>query len=106
MEQADVALVTGGNSGSGFECARELARNGWQVVIASRNRAASADAVQRIIAENGAGAATELGLDLGSLASVRQLAREIEARDIPLRALVCNAGLQVHSGPRRSPDGY
>jgi NAD(P)-dependent dehydrogenase (short-subunit alcohol dehydrogenase family) len=102
----DVALVTGGNSGIGFECARQLARRGWHVLIASRNRAMSAEAVQRIVHESGADAAAELGLDLGSTASVRDLARAIAARDLPLRALICNAGLQVWTGPHLSPDGY
>jgi NAD(P)-dependent dehydrogenase (short-subunit alcohol dehydrogenase family) len=43
-----VALVTGGNSGIGFECARGLARSGWHVLMASRDREASIDAVRRI----------------------------------------------------------
>ena len=102
----DVVLVTGGNSGIGFECARQLARAGWHVLIASRNRQASAEAVDRIARDSGADAASELGLDLGSTAAVRQFVREIDARDVPLRALVCNAGLQVHKGPQLSPDGY
>ena len=102
----DVVLVTGGNSGISFECARQLARAGWHVLIASRNRQASAEAVDRIARDSGADAASELGLDLGSIAAVRQFVREIDARDVPLRALVCNAGLQVHKGPQLSPDGY
>jgi NAD(P)-dependent dehydrogenase (short-subunit alcohol dehydrogenase family) len=76
------------------------------VIIASRNRAQSAEAVRRIAQESGADAAAELGLDLGSAASVRGLAQEIATRDIALRALVCNAGLQMWSGPQLSPDGY
>jgi NAD(P)-dependent dehydrogenase (short-subunit alcohol dehydrogenase family) len=106
MQTRDAVLVTGGNSGIGFECARQLARAGWHVLIASRDRRASAEAVQRITRESGADAAGELGVDLGSAASVRALAREIDARDLPLRALVCNAGLQVISGPRLSADGF
>ncbi|MBI1814961.1 MAG: SDR family NAD(P)-dependent oxidoreductase [Deltaproteobacteria bacterium] len=102
----DTALVTGGNSGIGFECARQLAREGWHVVVASRNREASVEAVRRINAESGDGAAFEMGLDLGSLASVRQFAHAIEAQNVPLRALVCNAGLQMHTGPQLSTDGY
>ena len=100
-----IVLVTGGNSGIGFECARALARDGWHAVIASRNRDVSAAAVRQIAGESGADAASELGIDLGSLASVRDCAREIAARDLPLRALVCNAGLQM-TALRRSADGF
>ena len=99
-------LVTGGNSGIGFECARRLAAEGWHVLIARRNREAPAAAVRRIVDESGAGSAAELGVDLGSIASVRALAREIAARDVPLAALVCNAGLQVSGDLKRSTDGY
>jgi len=101
-----VALVTGGNSGIGFECARDLARSGWQVLIASRDRRASAAAVRRIAAESGDDSAAELGLDLGSTRSIRAFVRELAARDVPLRALVCNAGLQLGRGPLRSADGF
>jgi NAD(P)-dependent dehydrogenase (short-subunit alcohol dehydrogenase family) len=101
-----VVLVTGGNSGIGFECARELARRGTRVLIASRNQQASDQAVRRIARESGEGSASALALDLGSLASVRAFAREIEARDLPLRALVCNAGLQFQYGPKLSSDGF
>jgi len=97
-------LVTGGNSGIGFECARALARNGWPVVIASRDRRVSATAVERITREGGT--ATEIGLDLGSTESVRRFAAEIAAQDVPLQALVCNAGLQMTAGPRLSSDGF
>ena len=102
----DVALVTGGSSGIGFECARQLAREGWHALIASRNQAASAEAVGRIVRESGEGAASALELDLASPDSVRELAQEIERRQIPLRALVCNAGLQFSKGPQRSSQGY
>lgn len=102
----NTVLVTGGNSGIGFECARRLAGDGWHVLIASRNRKASAEAARRIAQESGQESVSELGLDLGSAASVRELASEIQRRDFPLRALVCNAGIQVHRGPKLSPDGF
>jgi light-dependent protochlorophyllide reductase len=102
----DTVLVTGGNSGIGFECARELARANWHVIIASRNRDASATAVQRIAKEHGNDAVEAMELDLGSITAVRRFAAQIHARDVPLRALVCNAGLQVVKGLRPSPDGH
>jgi len=104
--ERDVALLTGGNSGIGFEAARALARAGWRVVIASRNRAASAEAVRRLERESGAGCAEELGVDLAAPASVRALAKEVVARGLSLQALVCNAGLQMNHGPQRTADGY
>jgi NAD(P)-dependent dehydrogenase (short-subunit alcohol dehydrogenase family) len=101
-----VVLVTGGNSGIGYEAARALARDGCHVLIASRNRDASAAAVASITRESGADAASEMGLDLGSIDTVRAFAREIGARGVPVRALVCNAGLQMTSGPKLSADGF
>jgi len=100
-----VVLVTGGNSGIGFECARTLAGRGLGVVIASRDRHASASAVAAIRRETGNDAVSEMGLDLGSFDSVRAFAREAATRALPLHAVVCNAGLQV-SRPVRSADGY
>ena len=100
------ALVTGGNSGIGFECARSLATRGWDVIIASRNRDVSLQAVERINREIGVARCSEMTLDLGSTASVRRFAQEIDARDVPLAALVCNAGLQMNKGLRLSPEGF
>jgi len=100
-------LVTGGNSGIGYECVRRLARDGQAVVIASRDRGASAAAAARIRDETGNAEIGEMGLDLGSCAAVRTFAREVEERDLPIHAIVCNAGLQT-SGKQviRSADGY
>ena len=101
-----IVLVTGGNSGIGFECARELARRGARVLIASRNQEASEQAVRRIARESGEARISSLPLDLGSLAAVRAFAKEIEARNLPVRVLVCNAGLQMNSGPKLTSDGF
>jgi len=100
-----VVLVTGGNSGIGFECARRIAREGLGVIIASRDRAASARAVARIRDETRNDAVTELGLDLGSLAAVRAFVRELGEQHPPLRAVICNAGLQGGRGAL-TPDGF
>ncbi len=101
----DTVLVTGGNSGIGFECARQLARDGWHVLIASRNRDASVAAVRQIADESSRGTVAEAGLDLGSLESVRRFANALDPA-LRLKALVCNAGLQMTHGPKLSPDGF
>ena len=100
-------LVTGGNSGIGYECVRRLARERVPIIIASRDRAASAAAVQRVQDETGNKDVSEMGLDLGSLAAIRAFAQEIAERDVTFRAVVCNAGLQT-SGKKvvLSTDGF
>ncbi len=76
------------------------------MIIASRNRDVSTQAVERINREVGTVRASEMTLDLGSTASVRRFAHELQAKDAPLRALVCNAGLQMNKGLRLSPEGF
>jgi light-dependent protochlorophyllide reductase len=99
-------LITGGNSGIGYECAKTLVRSGRHVVIASRNRRVSDEAVRAIAAAGGAGTIEAMELDLASQSSIRSLVREIDARDLPLQTLVCNAGLQFTKGPILSEDGH
>ena len=69
-----VAIVTGGNSGVGRECARSLAAAGWQVVLARRNQETAAAAVGAIAPEAGNGAVDDMPLDLASFASIRRFA--------------------------------
>lgn len=103
------AIITGGNTGLGFHCARAIAAAGagWHVVIASRDRAKAAAAVERLIADTGNARIEALPLDLASLASVRRFAADLAARGgPPLRAVVCNAGLQIVSGTTYTADGF
>ena len=70
-------IVTGGNTGLGFEAARVLAESdqGWHVVIACRNPAKGAEAVQTITNRTAKGRVEAMSLDLASLASVRAFAQ-------------------------------
>ncbi len=99
-------LVTGGNSGIGYECARALAKAGRHVIIASRNRRLSDEAVRRIAAESGADRIEAMDLDLASPDSIRSAVATLRARNLPLQSLVCNAGLQFTKGPVLSDRGY
>src|SRR3954466_6218701 len=64
-----VALVTGGNRGIGFETAKQLARRGFNVVIAARDEGSGKKAVQAIQADGGK--ATFLLLDVSCSESIR-----------------------------------
>ena len=94
-QEGRVAVVTGANSGLGFVTARELARAGATVVMASRNPARAADAEQRLRAAV-AGADVHLeALDLASLASIRDFAARISTAYKGVDVLVNNAGVMA-----------
>jgi light-dependent protochlorophyllide reductase len=105
-QQRQTVIVTGGNSGIGYECAKAIARSGRSVLIAARNRDASRAAIAGIEHEAGPGAATEIPLDLGSLESVRAFVRRVDTEGIQPTAIVCNAGVQFFNGPKLSTEGH
>ncbi|MFN7144702.1 MAG: oxidoreductase [Myxococcota bacterium] len=88
-------VITGANSGIGWEAARLLARRGARVVMACRSREKAEAAVARIH-EGLPTARLELaGLDLGSLASIRACAEDLSARFGSIDVLVNNAGIMA-----------
>ncbi len=101
-----VVIITGASSGVGLWAAKALADRGWHVVMACRDLAKAEAAAT----ETGIPAAsrTLLHIDLGSLASVRQLVADFAATGLPLDALVCNAAVYLPrlTAPARSPEGY
>ena len=87
------ALVTGANSGIGFEAARVLAERGAAVVLACRTPAKAEAAAERIRQKAPEAQLRVLELDLSSLASVRAAAGKLAADGAPLDLLVNNAGV-------------
>ena len=87
------ALVTGGNSGIGWETARLLAEAGAHVVLACRNPDRAADAERRIVELEPTGSVEVLVLDLADLDSVAAATATFVARHRRLDLLVNNAGL-------------
>ena len=102
-------IITGGASGLGYAYARTFAASypDLHIIIASRNQQQGTRAVRTLQQKTGNQHIACMPLDLASLASVRAFAREVAARDLPpLRALICNAGLQVVSGTTSTQDGF
>lgn len=79
-----VALVTGANSGLGYETARALAERGMHVIVAGRNEKRVHAAVERL-EDAGAQGQVEVGIvDLTSLSAVQKFARDIVERHVRL----------------------
>jgi NAD(P)-dependent dehydrogenase (short-subunit alcohol dehydrogenase family) len=106
---SQTVLLTGGTSGLGYACARALAaaRPDWYLLLASRNQQQGLQAVNALKQQTGHQHITWMSLDLASLAAIRTFADELARQDLPpLRAIVCNAGLQVVSGTTYTQDGF
>ena len=100
-----VVVVTGANSGLGFEAAKLLAQRGAHVVLAVRNLDKGRAALESICAENPQARLEVLPLDLADLASVGRFAEELRGSRSRLHALINNAG--VMAIPQRSTvDGF
>ncbi|MEU7780081.1 SDR family NAD(P)-dependent oxidoreductase [Micromonospora parva] len=95
-----VAVVTGANTGLGFETARLLAERGASVVLAVRDTAKGERAAARI---NGDVSVQEL--DLTSLESVRAAAAGLHATHQRIDLLINNAGV-MYTPKQTTRDGF
>jgi NAD(P)-dependent dehydrogenase (short-subunit alcohol dehydrogenase family) len=97
-----VAVITGANTGLGFETARVLAARGATVVLACRNMTKAGQAIDRL---GGGPRLSAVSLDLASLPSVREAAAEIRSAWPRIDLLINNAGLMSPT-PQRTADGF
>ncbi|XP_062448383.1 dehydrogenase/reductase SDR family member 13 [Rhea pennata] len=97
------AIVTGGSGGIGAATARELARRGARVILASRSAARGEAAAHRIRTETGNAEVRFMQLDLASLRSVRAFASAFLREEPRLHLLINNAGV---SAGGQTEDGY
>jgi NAD(P)-dependent dehydrogenase (short-subunit alcohol dehydrogenase family) len=87
------AVVTGANSGLGFEAARQLTLKGANVIAACRHRGKGLEAVRRIRDESPEGNIASAALDLADLDSVARFADEFLADHRRLDLLINNGGV-------------
>jgi NAD(P)-dependent dehydrogenase (short-subunit alcohol dehydrogenase family) len=94
-----IALVTGANKGIGFETARQLAQAGIHVILASRDGAKGAAAVQKLKAE---GLDVEaLTLDVNESASIEAAVKSVASKHGRLDILINNAGVGIADGSKK-----
>jgi NAD(P)-dependent dehydrogenase (short-subunit alcohol dehydrogenase family) len=100
-----LAVVTGANSGIGWQTALELARARGEVILAARTKAKGREAVELILRQLPQAKVRAEVLDLARLQSVRAFAAKVGG-EAKLDLLVNNAG--VMSAPQRetTADGF
>lgn len=87
-----VAIITGGNSGIGYETALELARKGAKVILGCRDETRGQKAANSIIKKTKNQSVSYMNLDLSSFKSVRKFVEEFKSLEIKLDILINNAG--------------
>ncbi len=100
------AIVTGSNSGIGFEAALALAGAGAETIVAARSREKGEAAVARIKARHPQSVARFEALDLASLSSIAAFAERIAAAGGKLDILVNNAGVMAIPTRETTEDGF
>ena len=100
-----VALVTGANSGIGYETARALAEHGAHVIMACRNEEKARRARDKLESELDRSSLELLDLDLADLVSVHRGATRVLATHARLDLLINNAGV-MGTPYRQTADGF
>jgi NAD(P)-dependent dehydrogenase (short-subunit alcohol dehydrogenase family) len=100
-----VAVITGANTGLGYETAAALAEHGAHVVLAVRNLDKGKDAAARITATGPRGEVALQELDLTSLDSVRATARQLRSDYDHIDLLINNAGV-MYTPKSTTKDGF
>jgi NAD(P)-dependent dehydrogenase (short-subunit alcohol dehydrogenase family) len=89
------AVITGANTGLGYETAAALAAKGAHVVLAVRNIDKGKDAAERITTASPDASVALQELDLSSLASIRAAAEQLKSNYDTIDLLINNAGVMM-----------
>ena len=99
------ALVTGANSGLGFEAAAQLAEAGWgKVILACRSEDKAEAARARLIKRTGKDPFSGLAVDTAEVASARAACDRLQERSERIDFLLLNAGASGKD-PQYNSDG-
>ncbi|MFY0641225.1 MAG: SDR family oxidoreductase [Bermanella sp.] len=100
-------LITGANTGAGFQATRILLAKGAQVVMLNRNPSKSETAIAELKREFGDTAKVNfITLDLAELASIRYAAKEILEKVPRIDGLICNGAIAQIATQQCTVDGF
>ncbi|WP_456268559.1 oxidoreductase [Kushneria sp. AK178] len=108
-ERADkrrLAVVTGANTGLGFETARTLMHQNYRVIVAARNPDKGRAAVEALCNESPKADVRFEPLELDRLASVREFADRIRTSEASLDLLINNAGVMALPERETTEEGF
>jgi NAD(P)-dependent dehydrogenase (short-subunit alcohol dehydrogenase family) len=100
-----LAIITGANTGLGFETARGLLRLGYQVVITSRDLGRGNTALAKLKSEFPGGAVSALSLDLANQVSIDSFTKSFTAAFDKWDVLILNAGAKVLAKYQQTDSG-
>ena len=100
-------LITGANSGTGFEASKILLSKGAKVVMLNRNPKKTAEAIKAIKEELGKTVDVSfIQMDLSEQASVKRAAEEVLAIVSKIDALICNGAIAQVPSQQLTVDGF
>ena len=98
-------IVTGANSGVGFETTQQLVKQGAHVIMACRRVEAGTEVAKAF--KDLKGSFEVLRCDLADLQSVRDFVSEFLSKHNQLDGLACNAGMvNMENKPKYTKDGF
>lgn len=104
-QEGRTAVITGANTGIGFEAAKVLAARGATVVLGVRDTAKGSAAAAQIVAASPGAQVRVQRLDLTSLDSIRAAADAIRADFASIDLLINNAGV-MYTPKQTTADGF
>lgn len=100
------AIVTGGNTGIGYETLKALYEKGANVMLAARDEKKAIEAVEKIKSATKGAGGLEIGiLNLANLAQIKTFADEFKDKHTKLDILINNAGVMIPPASK-TDDGF
>ncbi|WP_221076914.1 SDR family oxidoreductase [Agarivorans aestuarii] len=100
-------VITGANSGAGFEASRILLSKGAKVVMLNRNPVKSVAAIEELKAQLGSDIDLSwIQMDLAELDSVRRAAKQLLECTSSIEALICNGAIAQVAKQQFTKDGF
>ncbi|XP_045484842.1 retinol dehydrogenase 14-like [Pieris rapae] len=100
-----VVIITGSNTGIGFEIAKDMAERGARVILACRNETRAMEAINEIRNQTHNENIHYSHLDLASISSVKKFVSKFINEEERLDILVNNAGVITRSD-EKTEDGF